>query len=223
MHPLDILFWTCLMLGGGFMVATLLMGGLSHAAGHFGHAVHSAHLHLPHNGVSHGHAVSHGDVGHAHNGHAQHGGHHGSGAEVEEGTGGFSILQYINPTFLAAFFFGFGSIGLISRWMSFPPANSAIVAAAGGLALYVLAYLFVLKVFVGSEATSHNRREELIGVRANVTAPIAGEQPGMISYVVGGSRQSIRAITEDEEAIPTGSAVRIRKIDENTAVVMRLD
>ena len=79
------------------------------------------------------------------------------------------------------------------------------------------------EIFGAGEATSHNRRESVVGLRASVTAPIEGARPGMVSYTVSGARQSLRAITEDEEPIPMGATVRIRKIDQNTALVMRID
>jgi membrane protein implicated in regulation of membrane protease activity len=231
LHPLNILFWSCFMLGGGYMVLTLLMGGLSHAVGHIGHVGHS--LHLPHS--SGGHQISGhvGDAGHAGpgpshgsgQGHHADGHHHGGnqhGEQMGEG-GGFNILEYLNPTFISSFLFGFGGLGALGQFLGLPPSTSLICASAGGLGLYAFAYLFVAKVFATSQATSHNVREELVGTRARVTAPIAGLQPGMVSYEVGGSRQLLRAITDDEEPIPTGATVRIRKIDNHTAHVMRID
>lgn len=231
MHPINILFWSCFMLGGGYMVLTLLMGGLSHAAGHMGHVGHS--LHLPHSSGGHhisGHAggpAHTGNAGHLHghhaNGHPHGGQEHGDHQPAETEGGGFNILQYLNPTFISCFLFGFGGLGALSQFLGLPPTTGFICASAGGLGLYVFAYLFVAKMFAGSEATSHNIREELVGTRARVTAPIAGLRPGMVSYEVGGSRQLLRAITDDEEPIPTGATVRIRKIDNHTAHVMRID
>ena len=73
------------------------------------------------------------------------------------------------------------------------------------------------------ERMSGYRRDELVGLRAHVIAPIAGSQPGMISYTAAGSRQSIRAITDEDESIPNGVVVRIRRIENHTAHVTRID
>ena len=136
---------------------------------------------------------------------------------------GFSLLQYVNPMSIAGFLFGFGGSGVMSRGLGAQPNTSLWFATAGGFGLWMIACLTIIRMFAAAGGTSHNIREQLVGVRANVTAPIAGSTPGMVSYVVAGSRQSLRAITEDEEPIPVGATVRIRRIDNHTAQVMRID
>jgi membrane protein implicated in regulation of membrane protease activity len=129
----------------------------------------------------------------------------------------------VNPTFLSCLLFGFGGLGVLCRFLKMETQQSLIWAAAGGLGFYMFAYMFVGKVFGAGTATSHNRRDSLVGLRAQVTAPIDGSRPGMVSYTVSGARQSLRAITDDEEAIPSGAMVRIRKVEANTVHVMRID
>lgn len=87
----------------------------------------------------------------------------------------------------------------------------------------MIAYMIITRFFGASEGSSHNKREELVGTRAQVTALITGATPGMVTYVVGGSRQSLRAVTDDEEPIPVGATVRIRRIESHTARVIRID
>src|SRR2546430_8529729 len=62
LHPIDILFWACLMLGGVYTVFNLLMGGLTHAAGHVSHVGHA--LHIPHVPDLAGHVGGHAEVAH---------------------------------------------------------------------------------------------------------------------------------------------------------------
>src|SRR5207247_106701 len=92
-----------------------------------------------------------------------------------------------------------------------------------GSGLWLMAYLIASRIFATAGGTSQNRREELIGRRGHVAAPIQGSHAGTVTYVVRGTRQSLPAVTDDEEPIPVGAAVRIRRIENNTAHVMRID
>ncbi len=232
MHPLDILFWACLFFGGGYTLFTLLMGGFSHAIGHAAHLGDALHLqHVPeliqhhHAGPAHVSPAGHaGPVDAAHGSHSGH--HHGESHQHAESEGGrFNLFQYLNPLSLAGFLLGFGGAGVVSGMLA-PGLSGSVRVMAGGLCgwgLWLVAYLIVTRLFGRAEGTSHNRREDLIGTRAKVTVAISGAKPGMVSYVVGGTRQSLRAITEDDEPIPIGAEVRIRRISEGTAQVMWID
>lgn len=227
LHPLDILFWACLMLGGIYTLFTLVLGGLSDIAGH-GHAI--GHVgdasHVPDLGGHHtgdfaagdaGLDVAQGDAGLA----TDHGADHGVGDHHTEGQ--FHLLAYLNPMSVAGFLLGFGGIGVVSGLLQVPLLARLLYAVAGGGGLWLMAYLLITRMFGRAGGTSHTRREDLVGVRGQVTAPIARSQPGMVSYTVAGTRQSVRAITDEAEPIPTGALVRIRKIENNTAHVVRID
>jgi membrane protein implicated in regulation of membrane protease activity len=236
LHPLDILYWACLMLGGAYTLVTLLMGGLSHAFGDAGHHVGDS-PHLSHDldigGHHHAGDVGTGDVGHADVAHADaapgdghapdtadahhHGDHDGDGNDT------FHLFSYLNPMSVSCFSVGFGGAGIISGMLGVKGLVSLLFAGASGWGLWFVAYCLLLRMFASSQGTSHHRQADLIGIRAHVTAPISGLKPGMICYTVAGTRQSIRAITDDEEPIPVGAAVRIRRIENNTAFVMRLE
>ena len=75
------------------------------------------------------------------------------------------------------------------------------------------------KVFGGAETTSHNTWDDLIGLYAEVTAAIDVGKPGLISFTVAGARQTSKAVSNEEEIIPRGASVRIRKIENHTAIV----
>ncbi len=116
---------------------------------------------------------------------------------------------------------GFGGIGVLARMMKAAPGASAVAGAIGGIAMWYSAWFLIAKVF-GESGTSHTRREDILGLKGTVTAPISGNRPGMVSLTVGGTRQQVRAVTEDEEPIPVGAEVRIRRLDNHTAQVIRL-
>ncbi len=230
MSPLDIIYWTCLMLGGGYTLITLLTGSLSHAAGHLGHAGHS--LHMPHG--SH-HVGIHGTSGHAgHVGHSSHVGHggsdvahhsHGSGDATEPIAEGarFNPLELLNIPAMSSFMLGFGGIGVVTRSLGFHVRLSLVYATAAGFGLWSLAWWIVKRLFGDAEGTSHNTWDDVIGLRAEVSAPIEGMKSGTVAYTVGGSRQTAKAISEEEELIPKGSIVRIRKIENHTVTVSRVE
>ena len=222
------------MLGGGYTLLNLLMGGLSHAAGHVGHIGHTLQVpHLPEiAGHVHGHAGATHAAGGAHAGHANtphshavpKGSSHSHG-EIEEAGARFNVLAYLNPLAVAGFLLGFGGIGVLTG-MLYPGLQPGLRAASGAVAgwfLWLAAYLIATRVFGGAEGTSHNLREQLVGARAEVTVSIVGARPGMVAYTVAGSRQVLRAITEEDDSIPIGAAVRIRRVDGATAHVTRID
>jgi membrane protein implicated in regulation of membrane protease activity len=229
MHPLDIFYVVSLLLGGGYTVVSMLMGGLSHAAHSISHVAHTGHV--PHLDIGgHGHHAGH--IGHAdgagHHDMAHHGAHHdgdsgGDSGDGDDASGRPNLLAYFNPTLLSGFLLGCGAAGLMSRYLGVLPAASLPYAGIGGLALWGSAFLIVSQMFGKAQGTSHNRRSDVVGLRGNVTAPIEGQRPGMVAFNVGGTRQQLRAVTEDEEPIPMGAEVRIRRVDEHTALVMRID
>ena len=222
MQPLDLAFWFCLMLGGAYTLVSLVLSGASQ---------------LGDQGMDPGahHAVVHGDAGDLDAGtHTAGGtGHAGEALTTDAGAhdaahahheGGFNILHYLSPLAVAGFLLGFGGVGVAVRLMGAAAWPSTVAATAGGLGLWLIAYLIITRVFVQAAGTSHYRQEELAGRRGLVTATIEGGKPGMICYTITGTRQTVRAISEDPaESIPTGSAVRIRRIENNTAVVTRID
>ncbi len=229
MSPLDIIYWSCLMLGGGYTLMTLLTGSLSHAAGHMGHGAHN--LHMPHGGH---HFGAHGTSSHApvHPGTSSHAGqlagHHSDGSggdayEPEAVGARFNIFQLLNIPAISGFLMGFGGIGAVTRSVGFGGKLSLVYAFAAGIGLWVVAWWMITRVFGTAEGTSHNTWDDVIGLRAEVSAPIEGLKPGTVAYTVGGSRQSAKAISEDEALIPKGASVRIRRIENHTAIVSRVD
>lgn len=229
MRSLDILFWACLFLGGGYTLFTLLMGGFSHAIGHAAHLGDMLHVgHVPELLQHHQAGATHGGITahESYSGHADGTQHHADAHQQAEAEGGrFNLFQYLNPLSVAGFLLGFGGAGIASGLLMPSLAGSVRVLSGviSGWGLWLVAYLIVTRMFGGAEGTSHNRREDLIGTRAKVSVSISGSNPGMVSYVVAGTRQSLRAVTEDDEPIPVGAEVRIRRITDGTACVMRID
>ncbi len=218
------------MLGGAYTLVTLFMGGFSHAidtVGHIGHGIGGGHSIDISHGAGHGHDLgSHAgaDHGGAHHGH----GHAHADAQAHhsldsDGNGKVSLLEYFNPMSVAGFLLGFGGLGVLSGTVGATDTARLLYGFSGGFGLWMIAYLLISKMFGKAEHTSHTRADEGVGLRGQVVAPIAGDKPGMVQFIVAGTRQSLRAITEDDEPIPMGATVRIRRISNRMATVMRLD
>src|SRR5439155_6578173 len=82
------------------------------------------------------------------------------------------------------------------------------LATAAGSSLWLMTYLIASRIFATAGGTSQNRQEEVVGRRGHVAAPIDGPHPGTVTYVVRGTRQSLPAVTDDEDPIPVGATVR---------------
>lgn len=230
MHPMDVVFWAALALGGIYFGAVMLLGGLSHAGSHLHHiadigADHIAHIGGHGHGAGHGNGHAHADAGHqGHDGHhGQHDSHHGDhGHEAEMQR--TSILAYLNPTLISAFFLGFGLLGVISRSsLGLNLLYSTLVASIGGLTLWGSCQQLILRMFIQAQGTSHVRQQNLVGTRATVTVQITGRQPGMVQFTASGTRMSLRAVADDEEAIQVGTKVKVRRIDSGTALVVPVE
>jgi hypothetical protein len=243
LHALDAVFWTCLLLGGGYTLITLVLGGVGqmHGAGDAG-AVDSGAIHI---GASDAGAFDTGtvdagsfDTGSIHAGGVDagvdasatgiDGGVHGHDATGHQGTGAtdgapvrIHLMSYMNPMAVAGFLLGFGGIGIMSRSQGAGALTSIAGGFLGGYALWLSAYLLVTRVFATARGTSHYRPGDVIGASGIVSAPISPGKPGMISLTVAGSRQSIRAIVVyDDEVVPVGATVRIRRLEHGTAHVV---
>jgi membrane protein implicated in regulation of membrane protease activity len=197
MSPLDIVFWSCFMLGGGYLLVSVLLGGVSDVMGLVGGDGAAA-------GGAEGGSADAGDSGHSHTGGHAH------------------LLSLLSPLYVSALLAGFGGVGLVSRYLQMPAASAIAFAALGGFATWGSAWYTLTQVFGKAQGTSHNRQEELIGRKAVVSTAIAGSSPGMVTLEIAGSRQSVRAITDDDETIPNGAVVRIRKIEKSTVHVVRI-
>lgn len=216
MHPLDILFVASLAFGGIYTLFTLVMGGLHDIGGHAGDAGDGA---ISTDSGFHASDLSHVDAGADLDLHAEvHAGDH-----VHAAGDHFNLLTYFAPMAVAGFLLGFGGIGTMLRSIGMAHGPSVLAALCGGMAMWLGAYLFITKFVGASQASSLYRRDELVGLRGRVTAPIEGAKPGMVAFNVAGRRQQLRAVTHEEEAIPMGANVRIRIIKGNVAQVVRLD
>ncbi len=233
MNGLVIIYLACFALGITYAVISFLIGGLSHSAqvhhlgSHIAHPV-NGHVHTVGGNAAEGAHSGHIHIGHTHIGHqdivhpAEHNASQNGNGSNDDQTTHLNILHYIDPMSVSGFLIGFGGAGLLSQALHAAMIYGLLTAIAAGGAMWTGAWLLINRVFGAASTSSHNVLEDLIGLNALVTAPISQDHPGMICYVVAGSRQTIRAINEEEGVIPPGADVRIHRLDNNIARVMRI-
>ncbi len=151
-----------------------------------------------------GHFFGHGD--HV----AGSGGHVEAGADASDAPG----ISIFSPTIIAAFITAFGGFGLIFTQFSVTSnaAVSAPLSLLGGLAVAGVLLMFLRMVFRHTQSSSESHVAQLVGSEGNVITPIPENGVGEIAYVVGGTRYSAPARSENGVAVANGRTVKIVRI-----------
>ncbi len=179
----DCLYFFLLMLGVFYALFVMIAGGL-----------HSIHLPLD---ISLDHFP--GDIG----GHVDVG-----GAPSHD----VSILS-LSPISIAAFITSFGGIGIIATQAFHAGGGTSLLWALGGSVVIAIAsHLLFFYIFIAPQASSALTAGGVIGLTAEVTAPIPQGSVGEIAYVAMGERHTATARASDGGTIPRGTVVTIQGI-----------
>ena len=153
-------------------------------------------------------------AGHFFGGHGDHVGGSGGHAEAGADSSDMPGISIFSPTIIAAFITAFGGFGLI--FSEFPPTKryeiSAPLAAVSALAIAGVLYAFLGSVFRHTQSSSESHVARLAGTEASVVSPIPEHGVGEIAYVVGGTRYTAPARTENGAAIGNGKLVKITRV-----------
>jgi membrane protein implicated in regulation of membrane protease activity len=153
-------------------------------------------------------------AGHFFGGHGEHVGGSGGHAEAGADSSDMPGISIFSPTIIAAFITAFGGFGLI--FSEFAPTEPVIISAPLALvcALGIAGVLFVFlrSVFSHTQSSSESHVARLAGTTASVASPIPENGVGEIAYVVGGSRYTAPARTENGAAIGNGKLVKITRV-----------
>jgi membrane protein implicated in regulation of membrane protease activity len=191
---LEFIYLVCFFLGLGFAVLSALLAGVF--GGHAGPHVDAGGVHVDL-------AASHTD------------GMHGP---ATDGTVHFSPLS---PVSIALFITTFGGIGLLLKKFGLPPFVQLSAGMVSGILVGgAVSYAF-FRVMQVTQASSHARAGEEIGIEAEVTVPIPNEGLGEIAYVVRGTRFTNPARTVDGKELPAHVTVKIVKQAGNTYYVQK--
>lgn len=119
----------------------------------------------------------------------------------------------ISPISIAAFITAFGAIGIIAtRGFGLPAMTSVVAAIVGAILVALGAHAVFYYAFVAQQASSAVKPNDLIGISAEVTAPIPAASVGEVTYVAMGSRQTSQARSASGQAIPRGATVVVESL-----------
>lgn len=143
-------------------------------------------------------------------------------AEAGFGTNDMPGFSPLSPTTLACFVTAFGGIGLLLT--QFPSTNSvwisAPLAVLGGLAIATMVFFLFEWVFAKTQSSSEAHVSDMIGQTATIITPIPTNGVGEIAYVLGGTRYTAPARTENGSTVPNGQSVQITRIAGNEFFVI---
>lgn len=212
------------LIGVFYTIVSLIITGVSgifHGGGDIGSGVDG---HMGQHGDMH---MGDAETGHIHTeaGHIN-GGHHDTGhpGASENAGGSQSILSWfavlINPLVAVSFLTVFGGLGIMGiKFFMWSSVVVFVVALISAVAVAAIFYNFVVIPIYRSENTSNVSREQLIGMRAEVTTDILERGFGTIQYTVNSIRCTGPARHIEDRSVRQGQTVFICKIENNTFYV----
>lgn len=123
-----------------------------------------------------------------------------------------SSFRYLSLQTLSTFFMISGLAGLaMHRQSAFPAYMSIGVAVGAGIiAVRIVAYIFQGMFSLQSKGNAD--MSTAVGTLATVYLQIPKAETGQIEVVVGSRRRICEAVSESNDAIPTGASVRVVRL-----------
>lgn len=147
---------------------------------------------------------------------------HGGGADVHHGGDSADGPSPFNPLVIASAITAFGAVGLAAmKGFGMSGLMSTIVALAFAGAIGAGIFFGIVKFMYGSQSNSMFSTDDLIGTDAEIFTPIPQKGLGEIAYVTNGIRYTMSARSLEGGDIHRGSAVVIREIAGNVAIVQQ--
>ncbi len=198
-------YWVCLIVGVGYSLVALIMGGSHGVAG------------TDAGGMGNG-----GDFNHNYGMGGTHGQGQGSANGYDSTSGTEMVFGPFSPLVIAFFLTCFGGVGVLVA-PHFSPVVAMLMAFASGI---VLAWLLIYgfnKLLGSLPSSSEIKLASLVGLEAEVTVALPPTGVGEIAYVAMGSRNVAPAHNETGTTIPRFSSVRISRIVGNMFYVVPIE
>jgi membrane protein implicated in regulation of membrane protease activity len=212
---LTCFYLSLLILGGGYIAITFVVGELVDFGEDVGHAMEGISDSLAEALGSLGDALE-GVLGGAEAADAGHVELPEIGVEHEvEGPSPFSLRT------VAMFGVGFGAGGLIGKGLGMSDALSLVPASGVALVTGSVMWLF-LRFLYGEQRSTSIQAPDYLGLVGRVIIPIPQGKPGQVALVVKGQRMNVPARSEDGSPIPAHVEVEVVSLEGGMVVVGRL-
>ena len=198
---LNCIYFFLFILGVGYAIIAAVLGGLSHID------IPGVDIDIPGVDLHPGEPDIHLDIPFVHD--VSH--------DVDHPEVGLSPLS---PITIATFITTFGGVGLIiSNLTSLSSVLGLLIATFSGLLLSGVMFLLYSRVFAAVQGSSEVQSGELVGLNAEVIAPIPEGNVGEVVLVARGARMRSTARSADGKAIPRGTTVEIVEEAGNVVIV----
>ncbi|MBQ7384812.1 MAG: NfeD family protein [Clostridia bacterium] len=137
-------------------------------------------------------------------------------------TFGIEGLRIFTLRGIVAFFVVFGWVGVVMDGSGVALWLTLLVSAVCGFAMmFVLAFLMRAVMKLRNDGNTDNRNAIGTSGKVYLTIPPARTGDGKVSVMLQGSYVERSAVTDDEEAIPTGSEIVVVGVSGQTDLVVR--
>jgi len=149
---------------------------------------------------------------------------HMDGGGALEGAHSAGNVHYspLSPVTIAMFISTFGGVGILLKNAGFPMWVHIPAAAFSGIVVGGLVSYAFYRIMLATQASSHARANEAIGIEAEVTIPIPHVGLGEVAYVLRGSRYTNPAKTVDGKELPVATMVKIVNQVGTTFIVQKV-
>ncbi len=135
---------------------------------------------------------------------------------------GFDGLRIFTLRGIIAFFVVFGWVGVAMESGSCPLYATIPVATVSGFAIMlVLAWLFRAIMKLRNDGNTDNRNAIGVSGKVQLTIPPSRRGEGKVFVMLQGSYVERNAVTDEEEAIPTGAEVVVIGVSGQTDLVVK--
>ena len=143
-------------------------------------------------------------------------------ADVDVDGDAFDSLNIFTLRGIVAFFVIFGWVGAlmsasgISLWITIP-----VALLCGALTAVGIAFLFRAVMKLKSDGTAYNKNALGSSGKVHLTIPAKRSGEGKVHIMLQGAYVERNAVTDEEEAIPTGSEVIVVGLSGGTNLVVK--
>lgn len=135
---------------------------------------------------------------------------------------GLDVFKVFTLRGVIAFFVVFGWVGVLMENAGVPIFITISVAAVCGVGMmFLLAFLLKLAMKLRNDGNTDNRNAIGISGKVHLTVPPARSGEGKVHLMLQGAYIERDAVTDDEEAIPTGSEVLVIGVSGQTTLIVK--